>query len=144
MNKLDKNLGVVVYSVSKAKEAINKHLSSSNFELVPNEEAEGKQEARQRIWKLILQRAEEVFKWAEMPEKLGQAMLQMVPHLSVRLNHMYVMWKVKIGATRPIVPAFSSPTALASKWIHERERVLFIGTPSVTLALGAFTATTVL
>ena len=48
MNKLDKNLGVVVYSVSKAKEAINKHLSSSNFELVPNEEAEGKQEARQR------------------------------------------------------------------------------------------------
>jgi len=25
-----------------------------------------------------------------------------------------------------------------------RERVLFIGTPSVTLALGAFTATTVL
>ena len=120
MNKLDKNLGVVVYSVSKAKEAINKHLSSSNFELVPNEEAEGKQEARQRIWKLILQRAEEVFKWAEMPEKLGQAMLQMVPHLSVRLNHMYVMWKVKIGATRPIVPAFSSPTALASKWIHDQ------------------------
>jgi len=120
MNKLDKNLGVVVYSVSKAKEAINKHLSSSNFELVPNEEAEGKQEARQRIWKLILQRAEEVFKWTEMPEKLGQAMLQMVPHLSVRLNHMYVMWKVKIGATRPIVPAFSSPTALASKWIHDQ------------------------
>lgn len=120
MNKLDKNLGVVVYSVSKAKEAINKHLSSSNFELVPNEEAEGKQEARQRIWELILQRAEEVFKWVEMPEKLGQAMLQMVPHLSVRLNHMYVMWKVKIGATRPIVPAFSSPTALASKWIHDQ------------------------
>lgn len=120
MNKLDKNLGVVVYSVSKAKEAINKHLSSSNFELVPNEEAEGKQEARQRIWELILQRAEEVFKWVEMPEKLGQVMLQMVPHLSVRLNHMYVMWKVKIGATRPIVPAFSSPTALASKWIHDQ------------------------
>lgn len=120
MNKLDKNLGVVVYSVSKAKEAINKHLSSRNFELVPNEEAEGKQEARQRIWELILQRAEEVFKWVEMPEKLGQAMLQMVPHLSVRLNHMYVMWKVKIGATRPIVPAFSSPTALASKWIHDQ------------------------
>ena len=38
----------------------------------------------------------------------------------------------------------SSATALLQNALLQRESALFIGTPSVTLALGAFTATTVL
>jgi len=47
-------------------------------------------------------------------------LFQVIPHLQIRLSHMYVVWKIKAGTTRPIVPSFTAPTALASKWIHEQ------------------------
>ena len=65
-----------------------------------------------------------------MPKKLGECLLQIVPHLPGRLNHMYVMWKIAAGKARPIVPVYASPTALAARSFHEQRFPYMKQTPT--------------
>lgn len=139
MNKLDKNLGIVVYSVSREHEAINTHLQSKNFKKLQNFEGHNIAEMRQALWDRTIRHATDLFSEIEMPEELGKMLLQNIPHLTVRLSHMYVVWKIKTGATRPIVPSFTAPTVLASKWIHEQLLPYVIKIPTICMDSLAYT-----
>ena len=139
MNKLDKNLGIVVYSVSCETEAIKGHLESKNFTKLQTYEGPNMIEARQKLWDQTLQHAAGLFAEIELPEEMSKMLLQLVPHLQIRLCHMYVVWKIKAGATRPIVPSFTAPTALASKWIHEQLLPYVITIPTICMDSLAYT-----
>ena len=139
MNKLDKNLGVVVYTLQREKEAIKLHLQSSNFALAQDDRQLELHNRRKEIWDNILEQAHQMFEDIDMPKDLVECLLQLVPHLPVRLNHMYVMWKITAGKTRPIVPSYASPTALAARWVHEQ---LFPYTKAIpTVCLDSLTYT---
>ena len=113
--KLDKNLGVVVYALQREKEAIKLHMQSSNFALAQGDRQLQLHSRRKEVWDNILEQAHQTFEGIDMPKDLGECLLQMVPHLPCRLNHMHVMWKITAGKTRPIVPSYASPTALAAR-----------------------------
>ena len=53
---------------------------------------------------------------------LRMALLSKVPSMNIKLNKIYVVFKLKAGplASRPIVPSFTSPTALASRCLHSQ------------------------
>ena len=51
---------------------------------------------------------------------LRMALLSKVPSMNIKLNKIYVVFKLKAGPSRPIVPSFTSPTALASRWLHNQ------------------------
>ena len=139
MNKLDKNLGVVVYTLQREKEAIKLHLQSSNFALAQDDRQLQLHDRRKEIWDIILEQAHQMFEDIDMPKELVECLLQLVPHMPVRLNHMYVMWKITAGKTRPIVPSYASPTALAARWVHEQ---LFPYTKAIpTVCLDSLTYT---
>jgi len=92
-------------------------------------------EARRILWDQTLQHAAEI----KLPEEMSKMLLQLIPHLQIRLSHMYVLWKIKAGATRPIVPSFTAPTALASKWIHEQLLSYVIAIPTICMDSLAYT-----
>jgi len=52
---------------------------------------------------------------------------------------MYVVWKIKTFATRPIVPSFTAPTDLAAKWIHEQLLPYVISIPTICMDSLAYT-----
>ena len=81
MNKLDKNLGVVVYTLQREKEAIKLHLQSSNFALAQDDRQLELHNRRKEIWDNILEQAHQMFEDIDMPKELGECLLQMVPHL---------------------------------------------------------------
>jgi hypothetical protein len=108
MNKLGKNLGVVIYTLQREKKAIKLHLQSSNFALAQDDRQLHLHNRRKEIWDNILEQAHQMFEDIDMPKELGECLLQLVPHLPGRLNHMYVMWKITAGKTRPIVPSYAS------------------------------------
>ena len=139
MNKLDKNLGIVVYSVSCETEAIKGHLESKNFTKLQACEGQNMIETRQKLWDQTLQHAADLFAEIELPEEMSKMLLQLIPHLQIRLSHMYVVWKIIAGATRPIVPSFTAPTALASKWIHEHFLPYVITIPTICMDSLAYT-----
>jgi len=88
-------------------------------------------EARRKLWDQTLQHAAGLFEEIKLPEEMSKMLLQLIPHLLIRLSHMYVVWKIKAGATRPIVPSFTAPTALASKCIHEQLLPYVISIPTL-------------
>jgi len=139
MNKLDKNLGKVVYYVGCETEAIKGHLESKTFTKLQTYEGQNMIEARQKLWDQTLQPAAGLFAEIELPEEMSKMLLQLVPHSQIRLSHMYVVWKIKAGATRPIVPSFTAPTALASKWIHEQLLPYVITIPTICMDSLAYT-----
>ena len=139
MNKLDKNLGIVVYSVSCETEAIKGHLESKNFTKLQTLDGQKMIETRRKLWDQTLQHAAGLFEEIKLPEEMSKMLLQLIPHLQIRLSHMYVVWKIKAGATRPIVPSFTAPAALASKWIHEQLLPYVISIPTVCMDSLAYT-----
>ena len=72
MNKLDKNLGVVVYTMQREKEAIKGHLRSSNFTLVQDDRQLQLHSRRKEIWNTILEQAQQMFDGIDMPKELSE------------------------------------------------------------------------
>ena len=70
MNKLDKNLGVVVYTLQREKEAIKLHLQSSNFALAQDDRQLQLHDRRKEIWDIILEQAHQMFEDIDMPKEL--------------------------------------------------------------------------
>jgi len=60
-------------------------------------------ETRQKLFDQTLQHATDLFTEIELPEEISTMLLQFIPHLQIGPSHMYVVCKVKAGATRPIV-----------------------------------------
>jgi hypothetical protein len=117
---LDKKLGVVVYSKSRAAEAASKHLMSANFQEITDLPDVELKDKRKHIWDTILSDAARLFDTDVFPEDLRMALLSKVPSMNIKLNKIYVVFKLKAGPSRPIVPSFTSPTALASRWLHNQ------------------------
>ena len=74
-----------------------------------------------------------------MPEELSALLLSQVPHLKVQMCKMYVIFKVRAGATRPIVPAFTTPTALAAQWVHAQVFPFVLAIPTICIDSLRFT-----
>ena len=90
MNKLDKNLGIVVYSVSCETEAIKGHLESKNFTKLQTLDGQKMIETRRKLWDQTLHHAAGLFEEIKLPEEMSNMLLQLIPHLQIRLSHMYV------------------------------------------------------
>jgi len=139
MNKLDKNLGIVVYTVSCKTEAIKGHLESKKFTKLQTYDGQQMIEARRKLYDQTLQHAAGLFEEIKLPEEMSKMPLQLIPYLQIRLSHIYVVWKIKARATRPIVPSFTAPTALASKWIHAQLLPYVISIPTICMDPLAYT-----
>jgi len=60
-------------------------------------------ETRQKLFDQTLQHATDLFTEIELPEAISTMLLRFIPHSQMCPSHMYVVWKIKAGATRPIV-----------------------------------------
>jgi hypothetical protein len=139
MSVLDKNVGICVYSISKQNEAVSKHLVSSNFRKVEGIDEHNLRAKREEIWKATLKHAGQLFRDLEVPEELSALLLSQVPHLKIQMCKMYVIFKVKAGLTRPIVPAFTTPTALAAQWVHAQVFPFVLKIPTICIDSLRFT-----
>ena len=93
---------------------------SANFQEITDLPDVELKDKRKHIWDTILSDAARLFDTDVFPEDLRMALLSKVPSMNIKLNKIYVVFKLKAGPSRPIVPSFASPTALASRWLHNQ------------------------
>jgi len=48
-------------------------------------------EARRKLWDQTLQYAAGLFEEIKFPEEMSEMLFQLIPHLQIRLSHMYVV-----------------------------------------------------
>ena len=107
-------------------EAIKGHIESKNFTKLQTYEGQNMIETRQTLWDQTLQHAAGLFAEIELPEEMSKMLLQLIPHLQIRLSHMYVIWKIKAGATRA---CYKSGEAVEVNWdaIPDADMVACVG-----------------
>lgn len=118
--KGDKGLGIVVFDRQRRDDAIAEHLQSENFEAVFREPNETVEATRLRIWNTIIDAGNLLLGGDSFPTDMRSALMEHIPDMKVGLCTMYVVWKIYKESTRPIVPTYNAPTALASRFVHEQ------------------------
>ena len=138
--KGDKGLGIVVFDRQRRDDAIAEHMQSDNFEAVFREPNETVEATRLRIWNTIIDTGNLLLGGDSFPTDMRSALMEHIPDMKVGLCTMYVVWKIYKESTRPIVPTYNAPTALASRFVHEQLWPFILRLPVICKDSISFTA----